>query len=341
MKQLITIIACIAVVQFAQAQQDSVSFYLQQGEEAASRRQYLPAYNAFKQATGFDDSNKEALKGMADMALELRYYVIARETYKKLLAQSPKDTVLVRQLAELNYQTRQFQETVNLVQQARSMGSNANLDWLAARSYYEMEHYGSCLESIEKAWKKDSTNAQMPFIAARCYIEMNNYRRAAGCYEQALRLDPSNNKWMYEAAMTYSAIPDEARAIPWFEKALAAGHPRSNDFLENYANSYYGNKQFDKSIPLYSEILQRKPLDMEVLFSLGESYYYSGKVEQSIETWDKMLAIDPQQARAVYMIGIAYMKKGEDNKGKDLCEKAIRMDPSLAKLKEKKSMFGL
>ena len=205
MKQLISILAFIAIVQFARAQQDSVSHYLQQGEAAASRREFLPAYNAYKQATSFDDSNAEALKGMADMALELRYYVIARETYKKLLAISPKDTLLVRQLAELNFQTRQFQETVNLVQQARTMGSKASLDWLAARSYYEMEHYGSCLESIEKAWKKDSSIAQMPFIAARCYIEMNNYRRAAGCYEQAIRLDPTNNKWMYEAAMTYSA----------------------------------------------------------------------------------------------------------------------------------------
>lgn len=341
MKQLITLLLCVSIVLFAEAQQDSISYYVQQGEEAASRRQYLPAYQNYKQATSFDDSHPEALKGMADMAMELRYYVIARETYKKLLTATPKDTALVRQLAELNFQTRQFQEAINLVQQAKTMGSKANLDWLAARSFFELEHYGSCLESIERAWKKDSSNAQMPFIAARCYIEMNNYRRAAGCYEQALRLDPANNKWMYEAAMTFSAIPDEPHAIVWFEKALAAGHPRSNDFLENYANSYYGNKQFDKSIPLYQEIIQRKPQDMEVLFSLGESFYYSGKSNEAIETWDKMLAIDPGQARAVYMIGIAYIKKGEDNKGKDLCEKAIKMDPSLAKLKEKKSMFGL
>ncbi len=341
MKQLIIGLFCIITAQLVQAQQDSISFYLQKGEEAASRRQYLPAYQYYKQATSFDETNAEALKGMASMALELRYYVIARETYKKLLSTTPKDTALIRQLAELNFQTRQFQEAITMVQQAKTLGSKAPLDWLAARCYFELEHYGSCLESIERAWKKDSTNPQMPFIAARCYIEMNNYRRAAGCYEQALKLDPSNNKWMYEAAMTYSAIPDEPHAIPWFEKALTAGHPRSNDFLENYANSYYGNKQFDRSIPLYQEILQRKPQDMEVLFSLGESYYYSGKPAEAIETWDKMLAIDPGQARAVYMIGIAYIKKGEDNKGKELCEKAIKMDPSLAKLKEKKSMFGL
>lgn len=341
MKQLTTILLCVVAFQFAKAQQDSISYYIQKGEEAVSRGQHLPAYQFYKQATSFDDSHPEALKGMASTALELRYYVIARETYKKLLSTAPKDTALIRQLAELNFQTRQFQEAINLVQQGRTLGSKAPLDWLAARAYFELEHYGSCLENIERAWKKDSTNAQMPFIAARCYIEMNNYRRAAGCYDQALRLDPTNNKWMYEAAMTYSAIPDEPRAIVWFDKALAAGHPRTNDFLENFANSYYGNKQFDKSIPLYQEILQRKPQDMEVLFSLGESYYYGGKVNESIEAWDKMLAIDPGQARAVYMIGIAYIKKGEDNKGKDLCEKAIKMDPSLAKLKEKKSGFGL
>ncbi len=341
MKQLIIILLGFSFVQYAQAQQDSVSHYLRKAEEAASRQQFLPAYQHYKQAVSFNESHPEALKGMADMSLELRYYVIARETCKKLLAVSPKDTALVRQLAELNFQTRQFQETVNLVQQARKMGSKANLDWLAAQAYFEMEQYGSSLEAIERAWKQDSSIARMPFIAARCYIEMNNYRRAAGCYEQALRLDPANFKWMYEAAMTYSAIPDEARAIPMFEKALEAGHPRSNDFLENFANSYYGNKQFDKSAALYQEVLQRKPQDLELLFSLGESYYYSGNTEQAIQTWNQMLALDPHQARSVYMIGIAYIKKGDDSKGKELCEKAIRMDPALARLKEKKSMFGL
>jgi tetratricopeptide (TPR) repeat protein len=341
MKPLITILFCMVTFHYAKAQQDSISYYVQKGDESVSRGQILPAYQYYKQAVSFDDDDPKALRGMASTALELRYYVIARETYKKLLNVTPKDTALMRQLAELNLQTRQFQDAIMLVQQARALGSKAPMDHLAAKAHYELQQYGSCLENIERAWKRDSSDAQLPFMAARCYIEMSNYRRAAGCYEQALRLDPTNAKWMYEAAMTFSAIPDEPRAIEWFNKSLAAGHPRTPDFLENFANSYYGNKEFDKCIPLYVEALQNKPEDLELLFSLGEAYYYSGKIGDAISTWDRMLAIDPAQARAVYMMGVAHIKKGDENKGKNLCEKAIQMDPSLARLKEKRTGFGL
>lgn len=341
MKQVIlTIIAGFGIMT-GMAQSDSLTYYLMKGEEAASGRQMQPAYQYYKQAVSIDDSNAEALKGLADAAYEIRSYIVARESYKKHHELQPKDTATISRLTELSFNTRQFQEAIDMARKAKMLGFGDRFDWLMAKSFFQLEQFGSSIEYIERAWKKDSSDAQMPFMAARAFIELSNYRRAAGCYEQALRLEPGNAQWMYEAAMTWSAIPDDARAIPWFEKAVAANHPRTSDFLTNMANAYFGNKQFDKGLPLVEEMLRQNPQDLELLYMAGEGYLRAGQPQQAIDSWDKMLAIDKNQARAVYMIGIAYIKKGDEQKGQNLCEKAIAMDPSLSHLRNKRSGFGL
>ncbi|MBC6489472.1 tetratricopeptide repeat protein [Flavihumibacter stibioxidans] len=341
MKQLILTVILSMSILMGFGQSDSLSYYLHKGEEAASGRQMQPAYQYYKHAVAIDASNTEALKGLADAAYETRSYIVARETYKKFHELQPKDTFTISRLAELNFNTRQWQDAIDMARKAKMLGFGERFDWLIARSFFQMEQYGSAVEYIERAWKRDSSDAQMPFVAARAFIELSNYRRAAGCYEQALRLDPNNVQWMYEAAMTWSAIPDDARAIPWFEKAIAANHPRTIDFLTNMANSYFGNNQFEKGLPLVEELLQQNPQDLELLYLAGEGYLRAGRHQQAIDSWDKMLAIDKNQARAVYMIGIAYIKKGDDKKGQALCEKAITMDPALSRLRDKRSSFGL
>jgi tetratricopeptide (TPR) repeat protein len=341
MKNLCLVLCCFAFVQPGFGQSDSLNIYLKLGEDAFSGGQNLPAYQYYKKAVGFDAKNLEAARGLANTARELKYAAIARESYKKVLELKPNDTSAITQLVQLNFATRQWPGAIEMAKRSIGLGIGVKNEWVIAKSYYEMEEYGSCLEYIEKAWRKDSSQAELPFIAARSYVEMNNYRKAAGCYEQALRLSPDNETWMYEAAMTYSAIPDEAKAIPWFEKAVLKGYPRTKDVIENMAVSYMGIKAYDKCLTLVNEVLASKPEDLELLYLSGEASYRLGKTDDAINRWDKMLSIDKNQARALYMIGIAYIKKGDDNKGETLCDKAIAMDPSLARLKTQRSQFGL
>lgn len=323
------------------AQSDSLNFYLKQGEEAYARGQNLPAYQAYKQAVSFDAKSVEAIRGMATTARDLRYAAIARESYKKLLDLKPNDTSAISQLTQLNFATRQWPAAIETAKRSIALGAGSRNEWVIAKSYYEIGEFGSSLEYLEKAWKKDSSQAELPFTAARAYVEMSNYRKAAGCYEQALRLSPDNETWMYEAAMTYSAIPDEAKAIPWFEKAIAKGYPRTKDVIENMAISYMGIKAYDKCLALVNEVLPSKPGDLELWYLAGEANFRMGKVDDAINCWDKMLALDKNQARALYMIGIAYLKKGDKSKGEGICDRAIAMDPSLAGLKTQRSQFGL
>jgi tetratricopeptide (TPR) repeat protein len=341
MKKLLALVICSCSIVICKAQSDSLLWNIKKGEEALSNSLTLPAYQYFKQAVAISNDNVDAVRGLAKSAQQLNYLAIARETYKKVLLLSPKDTGAVIQLTKLYFATRQYQDAVDMGKKAISMGVGSNNEWVIAKSYYELEQFASSLEFLDKSWRKDSSNAEVPFTAARCLIEMNNYKKAAECYEQALTLNPTNAAWMYEAGLTYSAIPDNEKAIPWFEKAAANGYKRSDDYLENLSNSYISVKSYDKGLSIIRELLERKPQDLEILFLSGESYFRSAKYQEAIDTYDQMLKIDKGQARALYMIGIVYIKKGENNKGESICDQAIRMDPSLSSLKQKRSQFGL
>jgi len=99
-------------------------------------------------------------------------------------------------------------------------------------------------------------------------------------------------------------------------------------------------KDYNHGLSLYQEVLQRKPFDIELLYSVADAYYRIGKYQEAIDHWDKILELDKKNADALYMIGLCYQKKGETQKGIQLCEKAIELDPALREKKQEKKIPG-
>lgn len=169
-------------------------------------------------------------------------------------------------------------------------------------------------------------------------MEMHNYKRAAGCFDQALAMDSSNATWMYEAGLAWYAVPDDKKALYWIEKAGQNGYKKTNDYLENLATAYLNTGNLGKGVEMLIQVLERRPSDPELLYSIAEAYYKGKKYDSAIEYWDRILEVDKKNANALYMIGMCYQKKGDTAKGNQLCDKAIEMDPSLRKLKEEKKL---
>jgi tetratricopeptide (TPR) repeat protein len=336
-RPLFTILTVLAVSQ-GFAQTDSSDYFYQKGSEEKVARRYLPAFNNFQKSVQFKPENVDAQTGLGQVSVELRKYEDAKKAFLKVLELKKDDTTAVANLANLYFWTRKWEDAIKYALKAKSLNVGSNNNYNIAKAYYEQENYGKSLEFLEMAYKDDNKNAEVPYLGARCLIEMSNYKKAAGCYEQAIALDSTKTLWMYEAGLTYYAIPDDNKSIYWLERAGANGYKRTNDYLQNLSNAYLNIKQWDKGLPLLEELLQRKPQDVEVIYSVAEVYYNTKKYDMAIETWDKILAIDNKNANAVYMIGLAYQKKGETAKGQELCDKAIAMDPNLAKLKEEKKM---
>jgi tetratricopeptide (TPR) repeat protein len=181
----------------------------------------------------------------------------------------------------------------------------------------------------------------VPYMIARSYGDMLNYKQAIPFFQKAIALDTSKNNWVYELGLICYAMHDDKNALKYILEAGNKGYKKDNDYLENLGIAYLNLGNLDEGVKILTEILKKKPSDLNILNMVAEAYYYKGKYSDAMNYWDTILGYDKTNASALYMIGMCYQKKGEKDKGIKLCDKAIEMDPSLASLKQKKLDMGL
>jgi tetratricopeptide (TPR) repeat protein len=326
---------------FAVAQTDSSVLYLQKGNDANNERRYMVAYWHFKKSLEFNGDNTDARKALGKVCMEMRKYDEALAAFTEVVKKQPGDTIAVKGLAGLNFWTRRWNSAIAYAKKMKTLGIGENADYYIGKSYYELEDYGQSYTYLQAAAKEDPANAEIPYTIGRSFVEMSNYRAAASFFENAVRLDSSKPRWIYECALNFAAIPSDKEAIKYYLLAAERGYKTDNDYYDNLATSYLGLGQLDKCLELLKKVLEKKPADLELLYSIGDISYKAGKYQEAIDYWDKILYYDKQNARSLYMIGLAYQKKGDKEKGMQLCDQAIKMDPSLQNLKQKKMNIGM
>jgi len=326
-------------VQFAFSQSaDSSNFFYQKAVEEKNKRLYMVAFNDFQRSVQFKTDNLDAQRELGLTALELRKYENAKQAFLKVNQVKKDDTIAIQNLATIYYWTRQWPEAAQYAIKARDLHTGKNWNYIIGKCYYEQEDYGQAFKYLQPALKEDSSNAEIPYLIARAFVDMNNYKTAIPYFQKAIALDSGKVQWIYECALTMATVYDDKNAIKYYELAALKGYKKDNDFYENLSDSYIAAGQPEKGLELMLQVLQKKPADLDLLYSIAHAYYRMKKYDQAIDYWDRILSYDKQNARALYMIGLSYLKKGDDKKGQQLCDKAIEMDPSLKNLRQERRM---
>jgi len=315
---------------------DSSSYFYQKALEEKNKRLFMVAFNDFQKSVEYKSDNIEAQRELGLTALELRKFENAKQAFLKVNAAKKNDTTAISSLATIYYWTRQWPEAAQYAIKARDLHIGKNWNYIIGKCFYEQEDYGQAFKYFQPALREDSTNAEIPYLVARSYVDMNNYKMAIPYFQKAISLDSGKVQWIYECALTMATIYDDKNAIKYYELAALRGYKKDNDFYENLSDSYIAAGQPEKGLELMLKVLEKKPADLDLLFSIAHAYYKLKKYDQAIEYWDRILSYDKQNARALYMIGLSYQKKGDEKKGQQLCDKAIEMDPSLKNLRQER-----
>lgn len=336
---MFSLILC-AYIGFSQTPDSSAIFY-KKGLEEKNARRFMVAFNNFQKAVDYNKSNADAQKELGLTALELRKYGNAEVAFLKLNELKKDDTTAILNLANIYFWTHQWKQAEVYGIKAKSMNIGSGWDYILGKSYYQEEDYGNAFKYLQAASKTDSTNADIPYLMARGFVDMNNYKIAITFFKKAISLDSTKFQWIYECALTMATLNDDNNAIKYYLLAADKGYKTDNDYYENLSDSYVAAGQPEKGIELMVKILDKKPADLVLLYSVANAYYKIKKYPEAIDYWDRILFYDKENSRALYMIGMAYQKKGETDKGRQLCDKAIAMDPTLKNLKQEKQGMGL
>ncbi len=87
------------------------------------------------------------------------------------------------------------------------------------------------------------------------------------------------------------------------------------------------DKKYDKVLKVGSEILEKNPHDLDVLFVLGGLHYMKGKFSKAISFFDKVLEISEFDPDALLLKANSHYKLGQHKKSLICCEKIKEIDP--------------
>jgi tetratricopeptide (TPR) repeat protein len=123
----------------------------------------------------------------------------------------------------------------------------------------------------------------------------------------------------------------EQIAISTWEKAVAADPSDPNARLQ-LAYAYQRDRQFDKALDLYRQVLASDPKETAALYNMGAIYLELGLGKQAEVSLWKVLEIDPAHALAAKALGDYYASKGHYKSVVRAVRPVVQAQPSLADL---------
>ncbi len=87
------------------------------------------------------------------------------------------------------------------------------------------------------------------------------------------------------------------------------------------------DKQYDKVLQIGSELLEKRPDDLDVLFIVGSIHYMRGKHKTSISYFDKILDISSYDPETLLLKANSLFELGQRNEAIKCCSKIQEIDP--------------
>src|SRR6266487_2608303 len=284
------------------AQTDSTSYFLQKGLDEKQKGRRMESLRNFERAAKYESNNKVVLSELASGYMDLRKYYQAKETYKKLVDLGETSVSNYNQLLQLCFNLKSYDEALTYASNLKKVDPSEKVSFYFGKINYDRENYGEALKYLN---------------------------------------EDSKYGWIYELGLICYAQNDNKNALKYIQEAGDKGYPKDNGYIQNLGIAYIDAGNFDNGITILTDLIKKRPSDLNLLDMVAEAYYDKTKYDGAMNYWDTILGYDKTNASALYMIGMCYQKKGDKAKGTQLCDKAIEMDPSLAVYKQKKQMPGL
>ncbi|MBK8520935.1 MAG: tetratricopeptide repeat protein [Ferruginibacter sp.] len=340
MKKGLTFLIAVAitVTGFAAQHNDSSLFYFQKGLEEKKAKRYLVASDHFTKAIEINTAYVDAYIEKGYTNNEMRRTDAAKADFTKALELDPKNETAIKELTNIYFNYRQFQQALDMVQKCKTC---TDKDRISALSYYNLEDYGKAEKLLMAQVNKNPKDAELTYTLASNYLAMGFEPKAITWYEKAVLLDDKKSKWFFELGLLYSNTNSFKKAVVAYTKAAELGFIRGNDFNENLGFAYVYSGDFDNGDKLLSDLVRRRPGDKELIRDVATAFYESKNYDKALEFCQMLLEMDMKDGKALYQAGLCFQKKGMVERGMQMCDKAIELDPSLASLKSKKSLPGM
>jgi tetratricopeptide (TPR) repeat protein len=275
---------------------DSADYFFQKGLTEKQNGRRLESLKYFEKAASYDANSKSITTELASAYLDLRRYGQAREMYKKLVSLGDETAATYKELLTLSFQLKQSDDVLLYADKLKRADPSEKVAYYVGRVNYDQDNYGDAIKYLNMAQTEDPTNAEVPYLIAHSYADMMNYKLCVPYFLKAIELNPTQNYWIYELGLIYYAMNDDKNSLKYILMAGDKGYKKDNDYLENLGIAYLNTGDLEQGVAMLTEILKKRPTDMNLLNMIAEAYYEKGKFDQAMDYYDQVLGIDKTDA---------------------------------------------
>ena len=133
---------------------------------------------------------------------------------------------------------------------------------------------------FEKSLEQDPSHQKAAYELAKFYYKIKSYEKAETASLNALEFNPLNKRMIGLLGQIYYAQRKFKLALNQFEHLEDLSNP-PKFVLEKMAIAYKANKQFDKSVTKYQELLRIEPKSYKYHLQLAQVYAHQNNFEGS------------------------------------------------------------
>ena len=338
MKPFFALLIGILLSFFSIAQSDSASFHFNLGKEYKKAGLFPLASREFQKSIVFNEKYAPAYYENGLVQLEMHQLNNARTNFKKAYELDPSNADNIEKLMQLSYDYRQFSFARQLSLQCKNCKESKKI---MAMCDFQTENYAMAIKELTPLTDQYPDDANLLYMVARSYLELEDYKMALLNYKKVIQMSGAKNSWMYELGLICYNAEDFPNAIKYFELAASNGYnSKTSDFIENIGYAYLFGGQFEKGEQILLELIQKTPGGTNIIRDLSNISFKQKRYDKSLLYCQQLLELDGKDAKALYQAGLCFLRMGQKDKGENMCNKAIEMDSSLMSLRSKKFDFG-
>jgi len=171
---------------------DSVHTLLLVGYNAYQRSDMVTARSSYQAALQRENKNRDAMLGLAAIALRERNYTIAQDYYTQLLQANPADNVARGGLVSLLGELAPLQAESELKTLLNQEPSAAYLHFTLGNIYVSQSRWADAQQAFFKAYSADKNNADYIYNLAVSLDFLGEHKTALNYYREALILAERN-----------------------------------------------------------------------------------------------------------------------------------------------------
>jgi len=281
--------------------------------------------------------------GETDPYLDRAKYYIKKELYNealqdvnKALTIDEKNADVYTTLSEVYLYSGKTQRALDALKKAGTLApGDATIDVMTARLFLTMSDYKQTFNYLRSAIKKDPDNAEAFFISGLANEEMGDTLKAIDSYQMAVARNQKHYDALKQLGILFSIKKDKL-AIDYLRNA-ARVRPEQPEPLYILGMYYQENEQPDKSLSVYSEILQIDSTFKLAWYNKGYVFLvYKQEYQKAVDAFTKAVSIDENYSDALYNRGYAYELLGEFINARKDYEQVLRM-----RTNDDKAILGL